>query len=475
MTAIWWIRRDLRLHDSPALARAAQHGDVVPVFVIDPALLESRYHRGASRRKAFLFAGLRALDLSLRARGSRLVVRRGSPAHVLPRVAREADAEIVAAAEDFSPYSRRRDEAVGRRLPLLLTGGVAVRPPGQVLTNDGRPFQVFGPYSRAWLRAAPQRSEVLEPPARLGAVPAHVEGEPVPHPLAPDGFPAGEAEASRRFHAFATGEGAPIDSYAEQRDRLDLAATSVLSPYLRFGMLSPRLAAVSAAERLVASQTDQARHGVETWLNELIWRDFYISILGHFPGVLNKEHAPHLRNLRWRNEPGEIAAWKQGRTGYPVVDAAMRHLVATGWLHNRARMIVASFLVKHLLVDWRIGEAFFMEQLVDGDPAANNGGWQWTAGVGASAAPYFRVLNPVIQGKRFDPHGDFITRWVPELADLPLEYRHEPWRMPRAVQPGANGRTGPDYPAPIVDLAAGKARALEAFGRAKNAEPDAGG
>ena len=224
-------------------------------------------------------------------------------------------------------------------------------------------------------------------------------------------------------------------------------------------MLSPRLAAVTAQ--------NHEDEGARSWLNELIWRDFYLMVLHNFPHVLRLEFDEALRDLPWRNAPQEIEAWKQGRTGYPVIDASMRQLSATGWMHNRARMLVASFLVKHLLVDWRIGEAWFMQQLVDGDPAANNGGWQWTAGVGTDAAPYFRVFNPVAQAKRFDPDGDFVRRWVPELAHVPARYIHEPWRMPESVAGDAGVHIGREYPEPIVDLSAGRERALEAYRRAR--------
>jgi deoxyribodipyrimidine photo-lyase len=253
--------------------------------------------------------------------------------------------------------------------------------------------------------------------------------------------------------------------YAARRDRIDLDGTSALSPYLRFGMLSPRLAAVTALEK--------PGMGASTWLNELIWRDFYISALHHFPDVLTSEFDVRLRAIRWLDQPEDIEAWKTGHSGYPVVDAAMRQMLATGWMHNRLRMIVASFLVKHLLVDWRIGEAWFMQQLVDGDPAANNGGWQWTAGVGMDAAPYFRVFNPVVQAKRFDPEGAYVRRWLPELASVPTTYIHEPWRMPAAVQGEAGVRIGLEYPSPVVDLGKGRLRALEAYRDAR--ERNAGG
>ena len=210
-----------------------------------------------------------------------------------------------------------------------------------------------------------------------------------------------------------------------------------------------------------------ARRGAETWLNELIWREFYMAILYDYPGVLDQSFRADLQRIVWENDDGAFAAWTEGRTGYPVVDAAVRQLVQTGWMHNRARMIVASFLVKDLLIDWRWGERFFMRHLVDGDPAANNGGWQWTAGTGTDAAPYFRIFNPVLQGKKHDPEGAFVRRWLPELARVPERYLHEPWTMPSEVQSEAGCVIGRDYPAPIIDHAWARERVLRAYAQAR--------
>jgi deoxyribodipyrimidine photo-lyase len=326
---------------------------------------------------------------------------------------------------------------------------------------------VFTPFRRAWLRAPPLRPDVLATPARLPPIPAGVSSEPIPVGASPQGFPAGEHEAVKRLKGFTEADGTPIEDYVKSRNRLDREGTSALSPYLRFGMLSPRLAALVARERAEAAATATAREGPAAWLDELIWRDFYLAVLHHFPDVLSNEFDAGLRGIRWRNDSNEIEAWKAGRTGYPVVDAAMRQLAVTGWMHNRSRMIVASFLVKHLLVDWRIGEAWFMQALVDGDPAANNGGWQWAAGTGTDPAPYFRVFNPVSQGKRFDPEGRFVRRWLPELARVPERYLHEPWTMPVSVQADSGVHIGLDYPAPIVGLAEGRARALAAYREAR--------
>jgi len=262
---------------------------------------------------------------------------------------------------------------------------------------------------------------------------------------------------------FMDGDDPAVYDYGEGRNRMDWSGTSQLSPYLRFGMLSARQAAVAAHSAIASAPDAESRKSAETWLNELIWREFYVSILYHFPHVLRQAFRANLRNIPWRNDEREFAAWCDGRTGYPVVDAAMRQLKQTGWMHNRARMIVASFLIKDLLVDWRWGERWFMQQLVDGDPAANNGGWQWTAGVGTDAAPYFRVFNPVLQGKKFDPEGGYVRRWLPELASVPVKSIHTPWEMPADVQRASSCVVGRDYPAPMVKHAEARERVLAAF------------
>jgi deoxyribodipyrimidine photo-lyase len=276
-------------------------------------------------------------------------------------------------------------------------------------------------------------------------------------------FLPGEAEAQRRLDAFIDLVDPAVYRYAEGRDRLDQSGTSRLSPYLRFGMVSARQAVASAMAAIGAASNAQERTGAETWLNELIWREFYVHILYHFPQVRKQSFRPALQDIAWQNDESAFADWCQGRTGYPVVDAGMRQLVQTGWMHNRARMIVASFLVKDLLISWRWGERFFMQHLVDGDPAANNGGWQWTAGTGTDAAPYFRIFNPVLQSKKHDPAGRYVRRWLPELVRVPDRFIHEPWKMPLEVQQEVGCVIDQDYPAPIVEHAWARERTLTAY------------
>lgn len=467
--ALWWIRRDLRLADNQALAAALEHArQVVPVFVLDPVLLNSP--TAGEKRVAFLMACLRQLDADLAAIGSRLVVRRGDPVQELATLAGEVGADAVFAEEDYWPYGQERDRRVAETLHLRLTGGLTVHPPLAVLKADGTPYSVFTPYSRAWKSLPPPGVEsILDAPQNLGSAP-EVESVPLPgDPELPAAVPfvPGEAESQRRLREFVAGGEGKIAHYAEGRDRLDLDGTSQLSPYLRFGMLSARQAVVAARTAMAAAPGPIQRKGAEIWLTELIWREFYQAILYHYPFVEKESYRAELRNITWENDEGAFAAWQAGLTGYPVVDAAMRQLVETGWMHNRGRMIVASFLVKDLLVDWRWGERFFLRHLVDADPAANNGGWQWTAGTGTDAAPYFRIFNPILQGKKYDPEGAYVRRWVPELRDVPIRYLHAPWEMPAELQRRVGCVMGVEYPAPVVDHAWARERTLEAFAQAK--------
>jgi deoxyribodipyrimidine photo-lyase len=452
------------LGDNQALTAALSQADVVvPLYILDPHLLNSSH--ASSARNAFLFAGLHLLEADLRQRGGALVVRQGDPLEELPRIYSEVNAFAIFAEADISPYARQRDGRMQRELPLHLTLGRTIHPSDTTLKPDGSPYTVFTPFSRRW-KSLPTPAKPLPAPAQLAPLPVLASlGLPESAHLPPaQTVIAGEREANRRLEAFVD---ADIYRYAQVRDRMDLDGTSGLSPYLRFGMLSARQA-VLAAQRAIESAPDTAgRASAETWLNELVWREFYASILDHFPQVLHTAFQPGLRNIPWRDEADGLAAWAEGHTGYPIVDAGMRQLKSTGLMHNRARMLTASFLVKDMLIDWRRGAAYFMEQLLDGDPAANNGGWQWTAGTGTDAAPYFRVFNPVLQAKKFDPRGAYVRRWIPELSDVPADYIHTPWAMPSSLQQQAGCVIGKHYPAPVVDHAFARQRALEAYRRGK--------
>lgn len=443
------------MEDNEALTAALAGGmGVLPVFILDENILA----KPAEKRHAFLFAGLRVLDANLRRLGSRLTVRRGAPAVELPRLADECDARSVFVEEDVSPYSSTRDAAVEKQLDLRRVHGLGIHPAPAVVRADGRPYTVFTPFSRAW-KALPFVEHYHPAPSALPPVP-DLPSVPLPDLPSPDLFPAGEREAHEHLEKFLDG---PIYTYADARNRLDLNGTSALSPYLRFGMLSARqvVTAVRKAARLAPDS--QSQDGCERWLNELIWREFYQSILYHFPTVLKKAFKPSMRAIPWRNAPQDLQAWQNGLTGYPVVDAGMRQLAATGWMHNRARMITASFLVKHLLINWQEGERWFMRLLIDGDPASNNGGWQWVAGTGTDASPYFRIFNPILQGKKFDPEGEYIRRWVPELANVPRQFIHSPWEMPLSEQRACNVIIGSHYPIPIVDHPLARRRAIAAY------------
>jgi len=444
-TSVLWFRRDLRLADHPALlaaADAAGGGDVLPLFVVDPALWDPA---GPSRR-AWLADSLRALAADL---DGALVVRHGDPADVLAEVVAAAGARSVHVTADTGPYGRRRDAAVGERLrgtgtPLMATGTPYAVGPGSVVNGSGERYQVFTPFLRAWLRHG-----WPAPGARRADVrwTRRVESEPLPEaPRVPDLElpPAGERAALERWRAFLEG---PLDHYHETRDLPARPGTSSMSAHLKYGEVHPRT--------LLADLAGRRGTGPETYRTELCWREFYADVLWHRPDSAREYYRPGLARMRF-DEPGDtVEAWAEGRTGYPFVDAGMRQLRREGWMHNRVRMVTASFLVKDLHVDWRHGARHFLRWLRDGDLASNNHGWQWVAGTGTDAAPYFRVFNPVSQGERFDPDGEYVRRYVPELAHLPGRAAHRPWQHDAGYDHG--------YPERIVDHDAERKVALARY------------
>lgn len=453
---IWWIRRDLRLEDNPALQAALDTGlPVIPLFILVPKILQDP----PSRRQSFLLSALGHLDQELNALGNRLIIRQGNPLQVLQNLLVEYPIEAIFAEEDYSPYANSRDGEIQGLLPLKLVVGLLIHHPLLVMKADGTPYTVFTPFSKTW-KAFPNHIQLFPAPRVLPAGNHQLTSLSIPESNTLHHFPATSDAAHQRLNDFMQ---APIFQYSQGRNLLDQTGTSSLSPYLRFGVLSIRVAYQAALKASASTLLVEEKKSVETWINELIWREFYNSILYHFPNVLKEAFYPHRRSIPWRYEPDELRAWQQGLTGYPIVDACMRQLNETGWMHNRGRMIVASFLTKDLLHNWQLGEQYFMQQLVDADLAANNGGWQWTAGVGTDAAPYFRIFNPILQSKKFDSQGNFIRTWVPELMHVPTKYLHEPWTMPEDVQREAECMIGKQYPAPIVDHSIVKDRVMQAF------------
>ncbi|WP_265461605.1 deoxyribodipyrimidine photo-lyase [Aeromonas salmonicida] len=464
-----WFRNDLRLADNPALRHAcAEAGEVAALFVISPT--QWQQHKMAPIRQQFLLAQVDELGRALAALGIPLHLLRVETFAEMPTALASLSNDLgvsqLYANQAIEIDEQRRDLAVSAMLAEQEVSchwfnGCCVLPPGRVLTGSGEMFKVFTPFSRAWLKALEEDGFVIH------RAPAP-RAEPLPwQPMAerewsygalgevtPDTrWPVGEAEAQRRLHAFL--EQAVLD-YEETRDFPAQAGTSILSPYLAAGIISPRQCVAALQQRLGHRPQSKAEPGF-VWLNELVWREFYRHLLVLVPTLsMNLPFKPETAALPWSWDPVAFAAWCEGRTGYPIVDAAMRCLNATGWMHNRLRMIVASFLTKDLHIHWRLGEDYFMSQLIDGDLAANNGGWQWAAGTGADAAPYFRVFNPTTQGQRFDPQGDFIRTWVTELADIPAAYVHQPHDWLRL-------KGGRGYPAPMVDHALARVKAIEMF------------
>ncbi|MBN9690859.1 MAG: deoxyribodipyrimidine photo-lyase [Verrucomicrobia bacterium] len=466
-TVIHWFRRDLRISDNTALHEAWNRSQIlIPVFIWDDAILRSPDVGPA--RVAFLLRSLEALARNLETLGHRLIVRHGPPAEQLVRIAQQTKAAAVFTNRDYEPYSVHRDRHAAAE---LYQAGVyfesfkdSVLWEGkEILTQAGAPYTVFTPYSKAW-RARPRPAPVprIGPAKRqldpsLSSLPLPQDSSALDHPLSQSLFPAGEHAAQAALKHFVQ---SAVHQYDEDRNfPAKESGTSRLSPHLRFGTINIR----TILHRLTQVAADRpVQRGIQVWESELIWREFYLQILANFPRVATGNFRPEYDQLEWSGTDEQFQAWCAGRTGFPIVDAAMRCLNATGWMHNRLRMIVAMFLTKDLLISWQRGERYFMRQLVDGDLAANNGGWQWSAGTGTDAAPYFRIFNPVTQGEKFDPSGEFIRQWVPELSQLDSKQLHR-----LADNPLLLSRTG--YPPPLIDHARQREKCLAMFKAVKGA------
>lgn len=457
-TAIHWFRRDLRITDNTALAAAAKEAEeVVPVYVVSD--WKKKHCWTGAPRQTFLCGSLAALDGNLRSIGGALIVREGDAAEALAKLARETKAGAVFTNRDPDVFGRGMELRVAKALAgdgreFKLFKDAAIHERDEVKTGDGGNFRVFTPYSRAWAK--------LEKPAAGPALkklrtPAGIKSAALPAPAHwglsefTGGVEPGEKAARARLKKFLDG---PIHSYGETRDLMGEDGTSRLSQDLRHGLLSIREAYHRAKAAAEGASAD-GRNNVWKFISELIWREFYFQIIWHYPEVLDHEFNAKYRGLQWDHDEVKYSAWCEGRTGFPIVDAAMRQLNATGYMHNRARMITAMFLTKDLHLDWRLGEQYFMQMLVDGEIASNNGGWQWSAGTGADAAPYFRIQNPWSQTRRFDPDGKYVKQWVPELRDLPA---------PKFVEAPADGLPlAKGYPLPMVDHATERDETLRRF------------
>lgn len=469
--ALVWLRRDLRLTDNAALSHALAAARRVRVlFVFDSDILAALADP-ADRRVAFIWASVAALKATLEALGATLHVVHGPARERVPALAAAWGAEAVFAARDYEPYAGARDAAVaaaltaeGRR--LVLVKDQVIFDTDEVLTAGGRPFHVFTPYKRAWLaRLTPADCAAHSGEAHLHRL---LRESPAPMPaLEALGFradcqdvpavPAGEAGARALLDDFRR----RIRQYEVRRDFPARKGPSYLSVHLRFGTVSIR--------ELVRLALQDGSEGAHAWLGELIWREFYQMLLWHYPQTATHAFQEKFDAIPWPNPPGHYTAWCTARTGYPIIDAAMRQLNRTGYMHNRLRMLAASFLVKDLHVDWRLGERYFADKLLDYDQAANVGGWQWSAGVGTDAQPWFRVFNPLTQARKFDPDGSFIRRYLPELAAVPDAFIHAPWKMSASQQAACGVVPGRDYPLPVVDHAAARATTLALFRAAAGA------
>jgi deoxyribodipyrimidine photo-lyase len=470
---IVWFRHVMRVADHPALLAAVATGQpVVPVFILDDEAAGSWKSGGA--RRWWLHESIKSLSADLRKRGSRLILRQGSTLDILPRLAKELDAITIFASRSYEPWARKQETHLQKTLEangveLKRYAGALLFEPDAITTKAREPFKVFMPFWRAASQTTPRSPQ--QAPTKILAPGRHPPSDDLERwhllPTKPDWagglretWTPGEATAAELLGAFVDD---PISRYATDRDRPDKIGTSRLSPYLAGGEISPSTC-------WHAAQARSSGKGSETFLKELIWREFCHHLLFHWPDLPEVPFREEFSRFPWSKGKAALRAWQRGLTGYPIVDAGMRELWHTGWMHNRVRMVTASFLTKHLLLPWQQGEAWFWDTLVDADLANNSANWQWVAGSGADAAPYFRIFNPVIQGERFDPDGDYVRRWVPELKALSNKHIHAPWTADDKALKSAKVSLGVTYPKPIVDHTVARQKALSAFASLKSTD-----
>jgi len=465
-----WIRRELRVDDHLALWNAVQDAvEVIPLFIV-----EDDFRSLAPAKQKVMIEALTELRKSLRNRGGELFVRSGDPLKVIHQFLRESSVAGVYVTKEYHPFRRERDQNL--KLSLEEIGKVwgefkdhVLFDDNEILTITGSPYTVFSAYRKAW-RA--RQDEITPPLPRLkNIVSPDIEAGEIPflafngRKIGMDKFPmGGEKQAQKETKRFLEQK---VGYYHEQRDLPGHDGTSCLSHHLATGSLSVRTLYNDLVKSYQAIR-GLKEQGLDAFLNELIWREFYYQILANYPHVATGSFKAKFDGLPWSRNGEHTDAWRHGQTGYPIVDAAMRQLVTEGWMHNRCRMIVANFLVKDLHINWQVGEEYFIQHLADGDVALNNGGWQWCAGTGTDAQPWFRILNPVLQSKRFDPRGEYIRKYIPELSNVPDKYIHEPWLMPTPVQRHTGVLIGKKYPLPIVNHERERKHTLEVFGKINN-------
>jgi deoxyribodipyrimidine photo-lyase len=470
--SIMWFRQDLRINDNPALKAACDNGEVIPVYILDQSIPDKAEMGGAS--KWWLHHALNDLAESLH---QQLIVTQGDAQSVLEKLAQQYGATHIVWNRMYEPWARKRDADIksyfkDSEVAAKSLNGSLLWEPWEVLKNDGTPYKVYTPYYRNGCLSKPAPRYPLERPSVkiVASVPSTAKQDIDSLQLLPTiawdehiakTWTVSEKAAGSKLHWFINNA---ITDYSDNRNLPAERGTSQLSPYLHFGQISPNQVWYAIKDAFHGNTSGQ---GVDTYLSEIAWREFSYYLLYHFNDIQKRNFNSKFDKFPWRSAKNELRAWQRGQTGIPIVDAGMRELYLTGYMHNRVRMVVGSFLVKNLLIDWREGERWFWDCLVDADTASNSAGWQWVAGSGADAAPYFRVFNPLLQGEKFDKEGEYVKTYCPELKDMPKKYLHKPWDAPNDVLASANVRLGENYPEPLVDLKQSRQRALDAFAQVK--------